>query len=111
MKMKNTADGESIENPPGITRTTLACCEEAMLCHFRLAKDAQIPLHDHRASQIGYVIKGRVRFIGETPEDEFEVKAGDSYAFNAFVKHGAAILEDSEFIEVFTPPRDEYKDF
>jgi len=27
------------------------------------------------------------------------------------VPHGAEILEDSEFIEVFTPSRDEYKDF
>ena len=111
MKMKNANEVDGVENPPGILRKTLAYNHEAMLCHFKLDKGSQIPLHSHRASQIGYVVKGKVRFRAEKPEDEFEVAAGDSYVFSEHVKHGADILEDSELIEVFSPMREEYKDF
>ena len=110
MKMKNVRDVKGVENPPGILRKTLAYDDEAMACHFNLSQGAKIPLHAHRAAQIGYVVKGRVKFLAERPEDEFEVRPGDSYVFSAHVKHGADVLEDSEIIEFFTPARDEYKD-
>ena len=111
MKMKSVREGKPVENPPGIIRKTLAYDDEAMLCHFGLAKGAKIPLHEHRAVQIGYVIRGRVRFLAENPADEFEGGPGDSYVFSAHVKHGTIALEDGEYIEVFAPSRDEYKDF
>lgn len=111
MKMKNVATGKPIENPEGVVRTTLAYNDEAMLCHFHLKKGARIPLHSHRATQIGYVICGQGRCLAENPDDEFEINAGDSYVFSRFQKHGTEALEDTEYIEVFVPVRDEYKDF
>jgi quercetin dioxygenase-like cupin family protein len=111
MKQKNLAEGIEKENPDGVVRKTLAYNDEAMMCHFVLQKGAQIPLHNHRASQIGYVVRGRARFLAEKPEDEFEAKTGDTYVLDPFVKHGTLALEETEYIEVFTPSRDEYKDF
>lgn len=111
MKMKSLATGQPQENPEGVTRRTLSYNDEAMLCHFQLKKGAQIPLHNHRATQIGYIVSGKARFLAEDPESEFEGGPGDSYVFDAFVKHGTVALEDTEYIEVFAPPRDEYKDF
>ena len=111
MKMKNLAEAKPVENPPGVTRKTLSYNDEAMLCHFILKKGAKIPLHSHRATQIGYLIKGYARFLAADPADEFEVETGDSYVFSQFVEHGTIALEDSEYVEVFTPARDEYKDF
>ncbi|HDY64986.1 MAG TPA: cupin domain-containing protein [Phycisphaerae bacterium] len=110
-KMKNLSEGKPVEAPPGIVRKTLSYNDEAMLCYFSLQAGAEIPLHDHRATQIGYVISGEVRFLAENTDDEFEVVTGDSYVFNPHVKHGAVVLKDTEYIEVFTPPRGEYKDF
>ena len=109
--MKHVSEGKPVENPEGVVRKTLSYNDEAMLCHFVLAKGAKIPLHNHRATQIGYVVRGKARFIAERPEDEFEVGPGDSYVFGPFVKHGATALEETEYIEVFSPARDEYKDF
>jgi quercetin dioxygenase-like cupin family protein len=111
MKMKSVGTGKPIEGPEGVTRTTLSYNDETMLCHFSLKKGAQIPLHNHRATQSGYVLKGKTKFLGETPEAEFQVEAGEAYVFNPFVKHGGISLEDTEFVEVFVPARDEYKDF
>ncbi len=111
MKMKNVGEAKGVENPPNVVRKTLAYNDEAMLCHFVLKKGAKIPLHEHRATQIGFVVRGRAKFIAENPEDEFEGAGGQSYVFSRFVKHGTIALEETEYVEVFVPVRDEYKDF
>ena len=111
MKMKDVSEAKGVENPPNVVRKTLAYNDEAMLCHFVLKKGAKIPLHEHRATQIGFVIRGKAKFLAENPEDEFEGTAGQSYVFSKFVKHGTIALEETEYVEVFTPVRDEYRDF
>ena len=98
---------ESIEVLNGIFRKTLVYNDTVMLCLFTLNKDAEIPLHNHEAHQIGYILKGEVKFF--TENDEFIAKGGDSYVFGSHEKHGAKILEDAEIIEVFSPSRDDYK--
>ena len=111
MKRTHLDNAKAVENPPNVVRKTLSYNDEAMLCHFRLQKGAQIPLHDHRATQIGYIVRGAARFLAANPEDEFEVATGDAYVFEPHQKHGTIALEDTEYIEVFSPSRDEYKDF
>ncbi len=97
------------EGPPDIVRTTMAYNEQGMLCHFDMHKGARIPMHNHPAVQIGYVISGRVRFFRKDKES-FEAVAGTSYAFDTMEEHGAEVLEDSEVVECFTPLRKEYVD-
>lgn len=92
----------------GIYRKTLAYNNNVMLCFFDLEKGAEIPLHDHEAHQIGYVVSGKLQFITETRGD-FIAQEGDSYVFDSWEKHGAKILETAEVIEVFCPTRDDYK--
>ena len=98
----------SVKLLEGIFRKTLSYNDEVMLCQFNLEKDAEIPLHDHEAHQIGYVITGKIQFFTETRGD-FITKAGDSYTFDSFEKHGAKIIESAEIIEVFSPIRENYK--
>ncbi len=97
----------TVENPPGVFRTTMTFNRETMLCHFTLKAGSLIPLHDHPAVQHGYVVRGRVRFRrGE--EGEFLAEAGTSYVFGPNEKHGAQALEETEVVEVFAPMRPEY---
>ena len=98
---------DPVEALPGIFRRTLFYNENIMLCHFFLKKGSEVPLHSHKEHQVGYVIKGKLKFI--TNEQEFITEAGDSYIFGSDEKHGASILEDSEVIDVFTPSREDYK--
>jgi len=107
MKQKNEESATCVENPEGVYRYTLAHNQDVMLCKFKLKKGAKIPLHSHQPAQIGYVVEGRVRFIGE---NEFEAVAGDSYLINPNVEHGAEALEDTVYVEVFSPSRPEYED-
>jgi quercetin dioxygenase-like cupin family protein len=103
-----TTETRSVENPPGITRTTLACNAQSMMCHFSLKKGSQIPFHRHPAVQNGYLIRGRLRMMWKSGE-EFIAGPGDGWCFEADEAHGAEVLEDSEAVECFTPSRPEYE--
>jgi len=100
-------DSRTVENPPGIFRTTLAYNGELMLCHFRMQAGAEIPLHGHEAVQNGYLIRGRVRFFLEDGSG-FTAEAGTGYVFDSEQKHGAEVLEEAEAVECFAPMRPEY---
>lgn len=102
----NKFNVQSINPIKGVFRKTLIYNESLMLCHFTFEKNAKIPIHSHREHQIGYLIKGQIKFL--TDDNEFIAKEGDSYIFNSNEKHGALILEDTEIIEVFSPSRQDY---
>ncbi len=103
----NKVDVQPIKFLEGIYRRTLVYDNNLMLCHFTLKENAEIPIHSHKEHQIGYIIKGKLKFL--TENREFVAKEGDSYIFDSNEKHGAIILEDSEVIDVFNPAREDYK--
>jgi quercetin dioxygenase-like cupin family protein len=98
---------ETVENPPGIFRTTLAFNDATMVCHFTLKPGSEIPLHNHGAVQNGFVIRGKVKFNLEG-SDSFVAEAGSGYVFDSYEYHGAQVIEESEIIECFSPMRPEY---
>jgi quercetin dioxygenase-like cupin family protein len=100
-------DATAVEMFPGVVRRTLNCGEHTMLCEIELAKGAVVPLHTHPHEQIGYLSRGRLLFrIGE---EERELAAGDSWCVPGDVPHLVTALEDSIAIDIFSPPRDEYR--
>lgn len=96
-----------VELRPGIDRVTMSYNEQNMLCYFYLKKGSKLELHTHESVQNGFVIKGRIRFY-KKDGSSIEVGAGDGYVFDANEAHGSEVLEDSEFIECFSPMRPEY---
>ena len=96
-----------VEALKGIFRRTLIYDENLMLCHFFLEKGAEVPMHTHKEHQIGYVIKGKIKF--KTNSEEFIATEGECYLFSSNEKHGAILLEDSEIIDIFNPSREDYK--
>ncbi len=103
------SEQKTVEMFPGIFRTTLSYNDDLMLCHFVMKKGAFIPLHQHQAAQIGYVIKGKVRFFTKA-ESKLVVESGCGYIFDSNEEHGSEVLEDTELIECFNPMRSEYID-
>jgi len=110
MKRRNVSEARPVEQLPGIMRRTLAYSDHLMLCQYTAPKGSKFPLHNHPAAQIGYVISGRLRFMGATDADTFEAVAGQSYVFEPDEQHGADVLEDSTIIEIFTPCREEFQE-
>jgi quercetin dioxygenase-like cupin family protein len=97
-----------VEMLPGILRRTLNEGSHTMLCELRMAKGSVVPAHTHPHEQIGYLASGRFRFrLGEHWQ---EMAPGDSWCVPGGVEHEVEVLEDSIAVDVFSPPREEYRD-
>lgn len=100
-------DRQPVEMLPGVTRQMLSEGERAMTVYINVAKGCVVPLHTHPHEQIGYLQSGRARFtIGD---EERVIESLDGYSIPGNVPHGVTALEDCVFVDVFSPPRDEYR--
>jgi len=101
------ADTDSVRMTDSIVRKMVSCGERCQMIRFELQKGGEIPPHAHPHEQIGYLAKGKLLLrIGE---EEFELVEGEGYAVEPNVEHSVKILEDSIAIDVFAPPREEYR--
>jgi len=101
------AQTSQVEMREKIHRRTMGITDEVMLCEFFLQRDALIAPHSHLNDQVGYVVFGLVEM---TIGDKMQViQPGDSYAIPGGVIHSARALVDSLVIDVFSPPRDDYR--
>jgi quercetin dioxygenase-like cupin family protein len=96
-----------VEMVPGVVRRTLTESERMMLIEVTLDQGAVVPLHTHPHEQIGYLASGRVLF--EVGDERRELSAGDSWLVPSDVPHQVTALESSVAIDVFWPPREEYR--
>lgn len=100
-------DANQVEMLPGVHRRTMAVTDEEMLCEFYLERDLVVPEHSHMNDQVGYVIFGKIELtIGSIVQ---VCAPGDSYAIPGGVVHHARAVVDSLVIDVFSPPRNDYR--
>lgn len=100
-------DAAQVEMLRGVHRRTMSITDEEMLCEFFLERDSIVPEHSHLNDQVGYVIYGKVELTigGQTRL----CQPGDSYAIPGGVVHQARAVVDSLVIDVFSPPRNDYR--
>ncbi len=91
----------------GVTFDVLASAGRTMVTRMRYRAGMAAATHVHPHEQAGYVISGRYRqtIAGAT----YELYPGDSYAIPGGIEHSMESLEGGEIIDVFTPPRDEFR--
>jgi len=105
--LTHRSDAAPVEMLPGVTRHTLNSSERMMLIEVVLDKGAVVPTHSHPHEQIGYLASGRLLF--ELGDQRRELAAGDSWLVPPNVPHQVTALEPSVAIDVFSPPREEYR--
>jgi quercetin dioxygenase-like cupin family protein len=105
--LTHRSDATPVEMLPGVTRRTLNSSERLMLIEVVLEKGAVVPTHSHPHEQIGYLASGRLLF--ELDDERRELAAGDSWLVPPNVPHQVTALELSVAIDVFSPPREEYR--
>ncbi len=66
-----------------------------------------VPFHSYPNEQSGHLIFGPTRV--RTRESAHELHAGDSYVIPANVEHSIEILEATDELQVFTPPREDFR--
>ena len=108
MPLVRYSTGKPIEMLPGVVRRTLTYGERTHLIEVKMDKDAVVPFHTHPHEQTGYLASGRLLFeLGE--EDILEMEPGDSWLVPSNVLHQATALEPCVLVDVFSPPREEYR--
>ena len=96
-----------VEMLPGVVRRTMSEGERMMLVEVTLDNGAEVPLHTHPHEQVGYLASGRLLF--EIGDEKRELSAGDSWLVPSNVPHQVTALETSVAIDIFSPPREEYR--
>jgi quercetin dioxygenase-like cupin family protein len=101
------SSAKPVEMLPGVVRRTLTEGERMMLVEVTLEQGAIVPAHTHPHEQIGYLASGRLVF--QIGDESRELAAGDSWLVPSNVSHQVTVLEPSVAIDIFSPPREEYR--
>ena len=65
-----------------------------------------VPEHRHPHEQMGICLKGRAEFV--SGENKVLVAAGMFYWIKPNEPHRVKVIEGSTFLDVFSPPREDY---
>ena len=100
-------DDNFVKTIEGVEVKTTVHGQQSLMSRFRMKKGSVLPPHSHDDyEQTGYLLTGRI--ILTIGSDSIEMNPGDSWCIGCGVEHKAEILEDSEALEVFTHPREDY---
>jgi quercetin dioxygenase-like cupin family protein len=82
--------------------------ERMLAAKVHLAKGCHVALHQHESEQLAIVVSGHVRWtIGETgggTQSFREMRGGEVLHLPSNVWHGVDALEDTEIIDILSPP-------
>lgn len=107
MSLARHSSAQAVEMFPGVIRRTMTDGERMMLVEVRMDAGAVVPLHTHSHEQTGYLASGLGRFrIGD---EDGEIRAGDCWLVPSGTPHEFTALDASVFVDVFSPPREEYR--
>jgi quercetin dioxygenase-like cupin family protein len=79
-----------------------------MVAHVLLKKDAVVPLHSHHNEQVTYILKGALKFLIDN--QEIVVRTGEVLCIPSNMPHEAIALEDTDDLDIFNPPRQDWID-
>ncbi len=96
-----------VEMFPGVVRRTITYGERLMLVEVAIDEGAVVPMHTHPHEQTGYLISGR--FLFELGHEQRELGPGDCWLVPSNVPHQVTALETSLCVDIFSPPREEYR--
>ena len=79
--------------------------EKMLAARMLLKKGCTVDLHSHKNEQVSIVLSGRLKFfVGKDPTKELLLGAGEVLHIPAFTVHGVETLEDTDVIDLLSPP-------
>ena len=85
--------------------------QRLMVAQVMIKKGGIVPMHSHENEQLTQVIDGALRFwIGSEDAEPIDVRSGEILHIPSNVPHKAEALEDTNDVDVFTPPRQDWLD-
>ncbi len=77
--------------------------EKEMLTQIYLKSGCIVPMHNHEAEQMTYVLSGSMKF--KVNGEDIVVRAGDVLHIPSWLPHQAEALEDTFEMDIFSPIR------
>lgn len=77
--------------------------ERMMVALMEFQKGDEVGSHEHPNEQVGYCLSGR--FELKVSDKEYVVEPSDSYLIPGDTIHSCHFIQDSQMVEVFSPPR------
>ncbi|WP_031427430.1 cupin domain-containing protein [Flavimarina sp. Hel_I_48] len=81
--------------------------ETMTLAFWDVEKDAEVPEHNHVNEQVMHVVEGEFELTLEGETKTY--RAGDIVVIGSYKKHSGKALTPCKLLDVFSPPREEYK--
>ena len=81
--------------------------EKMMIIYVPFMKGREVVAHSHPHEQAGYCLQGHLSITIDGVLHEIEPH--DSYVIPGGASHSFRALEDSILVEMFSPPREEYR--
>ncbi len=89
-----------------LVRGRIVKTDNVMACRIT-APRGEIPTHKHDFDQITHIISGKLIFhLGDG--NQRIVQAGDVMVLPAGTPHGGEVLEEAEYIDIFSPPNPDF---
>ncbi|MGH9776268.1 MAG: cupin domain-containing protein [Candidatus Acidiferrales bacterium] len=95
-----------LEKLSGALSRRMVSTERMTIARVFLKKGAVVPRHFHPNEQITMVMSGALKFIFD--DHELVVRPGEILLIPADVPHAAEALEDTDDMDVFSPPREDW---
>jgi quercetin dioxygenase-like cupin family protein len=89
-----------------LIRRRIVTGEKGMIVFWRMQAGAHAAAHRHPHEQIFWVLSGKMEF--RLDDERRTCGAGDAGVIPAGVEHEAWFPEDTEVIDVFSPPREDF---
>ena len=106
-KLFRLAEMEPEKMSPTLSRQ-FCSGEQVMLARILFKQGCVVPQHQHSNEQISFVLSGALEFVigGVTQV----VRAGEMLVIPGGVPHAVLALEDTENLDAFAPPRQDWID-
>lgn len=99
-----------VEEKPlnNIIRGRIVKTDNVMACRITARTGSPIQTHVHDFDQITHMIRGKLKF--RAGEGDYKIVApGDVMVLPAGVPHGGEVLEEAEYIDIFSPPNPDFR--
>jgi quercetin dioxygenase-like cupin family protein len=106
MEILKSGEGKKLNVFKEIKSEIIFSGEKIMFLLVDLKAGQIVPEHRHLHEQMGTCLKGKAEFI--SGEKKFLVEVGMFYWMKPNEPHSVKVLEESIFLDVFSPPREDY---
>lgn len=108
VKVMELKEGRDIPFFPGVTGKILLWSERLMFFLVEIEVGEVVPEHSHPQEQMGLCLRGEAEFWGAG--ERVVVREGMTYFIPSNEPHGVKVIgtERGVFLDVFSPPREDY---